>query len=334
MNVRARNERVQPHRPYCGGLGSAARYESRRPAQGVLFKVLQTHLETFLAAVDGGVGMPAFVHKELTAYLRCGVLAHGFARFRCNDCGHDRLVAFSCKGRGFCASCGGKRMTALAAELTDHVIPFVPVRQFALSVPHNLRYLLAYDHDRCVAVLRIFVRALFGFYRRTARRDGVCNGRTGSVTFVQRFGSAINLNLHYHVIVLDGVFSESLDHSLAFEPAEPPTEAELATPIATIRTRVLRYFQRRGLLDHDHRDADEFHDQSPLLANCYASSITGRQALGRGAGAKLERISAVIYEEGVALTDGTRHLVDAQALFLAGRIDALRRYADKVIAKF
>lgn len=42
-------------------------------------------------------------------------------------------------------------MTGLAADLTDRVIPFVPVRQFVLSVPHRVRYLLAYDHARCIA---------------------------------------------------------------------------------------------------------------------------------------------------------------------------------------
>ena len=51
-------------------------------------------------------------------------------------------------------------MTDIAAHLTDHVVPFVPVRQFVLSFPHRLRYRLAYDHARCTAVLRIFMRAV------------------------------------------------------------------------------------------------------------------------------------------------------------------------------
>jgi rRNA maturation endonuclease Nob1 len=60
-----------------------------------------------------------FVKREFQRFVRCGVLAHGFARFRCTACGTDRLVAFSCKGRGFCPSCGGRRMTERAAHLTD-----------------------------------------------------------------------------------------------------------------------------------------------------------------------------------------------------------------------
>ncbi|MBK8096040.1 MAG: transposase zinc-binding domain-containing protein [Planctomycetes bacterium] len=48
--------------------------------------------------------MPAFVERELTAYLECGILAHGCARVHCDACKQDELVAFSCKRRGFCPS--------------------------------------------------------------------------------------------------------------------------------------------------------------------------------------------------------------------------------------
>ena len=54
---------------------------------------------------------------EGTAYLDCGILARGFARVRCGQCGHDFLIAFSCKGRGVCPSCNARRMVATAAHL-------------------------------------------------------------------------------------------------------------------------------------------------------------------------------------------------------------------------
>lgn len=63
------------------------------------------------------------------AFLECGILAHGFLRLRCSECGHDKLLAFSCKRREFCPSCGARRMSQTAAHLVDHVvIPHVPVR--------------------------------------------------------------------------------------------------------------------------------------------------------------------------------------------------------------
>jgi hypothetical protein len=257
----------------------------------VLYRVLSRHLATFLqgaARAHDGAGLPRFVEKELQAFLKCGVLAHGFSRFRCSGCKFERLVPLSCKGRGFCPSCGGKRMTDVAAHLTDHVVPLVPVRQFVLSFPHALRYRLAYDHDRWTAVLKIFMRAVLAFYRRRARDHGVPGGRSGSVTFVQRFGSAANLNLHAHAIVLDGVFAQTPNGELRFNGADPPSDADIAALLATIRKRILSHLERRGLLQDDR--ADPLSDEAPLLASCYATSIAHRETLGKNPGARLRRL--------------------------------------------
>ncbi len=81
-----------------------------------------------------------YVEKAFRKYLKCGIFAHGFARARCDDCGHDYLVAFSCKGRGVCPSCNTRRMAEAAAHLSDHVFPRLPVRQWVLSVPKRVRY--------------------------------------------------------------------------------------------------------------------------------------------------------------------------------------------------
>ncbi len=80
---------------------------------------------------------------EFDVFLERGILAHGFLRLRCGDCGHDKLVAFSCKRQGFCPSCGARRMAQTAAHLVDHVIPHVPVRQWVLSLPIPPRLLQA-----------------------------------------------------------------------------------------------------------------------------------------------------------------------------------------------
>ena len=170
-------------------------YVPRSPTTGVLYGVVRTHLAAFLGDVDARTdGLPPFVVNEFRKFLRCGVLAHGFARVRCGDCAFERLLPFSCKGRAFCPSCGGRRMAERAAHLVDHVLPpDVPVRQWVLSVPHRLRYRLAYDHRLCRTVLGVFVRALRSAYRRQARRQGLASGETGMVTSVQRFGGAVNL---------------------------------------------------------------------------------------------------------------------------------------------
>ncbi|MBI2322134.1 MAG: transposase zinc-binding domain-containing protein [Chloroflexi bacterium] len=107
---------------------------------------------------------------------------------RCDTCAFERLVPFSCKGRGFCPSCGGRRMTEHAARLVDGILPHVPVRQWVLTLPYRLRYVLAWDHGLCRAVLGVYARALLGFERRRARQRGIRDGRTGSVTVIQRSG--------------------------------------------------------------------------------------------------------------------------------------------------
>lgn len=117
-------------------------YAPRNPAASVLYQVVRDHYHTFRAEASQlreGEGLPRFVDDEFDAFLRCGLLAGGFARFRCTGCRAERLVAFSCKGRGFCPSCGGRRMTERAAHLVDHVWPEVPVRQWVRCSPAAAR---------------------------------------------------------------------------------------------------------------------------------------------------------------------------------------------------
>ncbi len=89
-------------------------YRQRSPESTVLHRVVREHLETWLAhhSLDDtdGFGVPERIEREFRQYLTCGVLAHGFVRARCDGCGHDILIAFSCKGRGLCPSCNSRRM--------------------------------------------------------------------------------------------------------------------------------------------------------------------------------------------------------------------------------
>lgn len=81
------------------------------------------------------------------------------------------------------------------------------------------------------------MRVLRAHYRRQARRAGVVGGETGMVTGLQRFGGAVNLHVHAHTLVLDGVFAPAADGALAFHPAPPPTEDDLRRVVARVRRR-------------------------------------------------------------------------------------------------
>ncbi len=92
---------------------------------------MQQHAATFFAQAEDAAGadLPQFVKDEFDAFLECGILAHGFLRLRCGACGHDKLLAFSCKRRGFCPSCGARRMSQTAAHLVDHGHPWLQYGQ-------------------------------------------------------------------------------------------------------------------------------------------------------------------------------------------------------------
>lgn len=192
---------------------------------------MQQHLETWLARrreIDPeGDPVPSHVERELRSYLECGILACGFARAYGDTCGHDFLVAFSCKGRGLCPSCTTRRMAETAAHLVEHEFPRVPVRQRVMTFPKRLRYFLHRDPALLGRVRRSVLRLIETALRRRcpgAPRDARC----GAVTFVQRFGSALNAHPHLHCCVTDGVFSVDPQGTLRFHPAADLDAATLS----------------------------------------------------------------------------------------------------------
>jgi hypothetical protein len=284
-------------------------YVPRHPEQTVLYTVVREQLETFLArARERERPVPRFVERELRRYLECGILAHGFLRVRCEACGLERLVAFSCKGRGFCPSCGGRRMADTAAHLVDRVLPEVPVRQWVLSLPFGLRYRLAYDARLVSEVLGLFVRTVFASLRRRARKKwGIPRVQCGAVTFVQRSGDALNLNVHFHSLVVDGVYVREGFASVRFLALPPPDDAEVTRVAQRIATRLMRLLERRGLgPDADPSEADPLSLEQPLLASLYAASIAGRVATGPRAGRRVLRVGDRIDAEELPALAGER----------------------------
>ena len=182
-------------------------------------------------------------------------------------------------------------MAESAAHLVDHVFPEVPIRQWVISFPWRLRYLLALDSQLCRAVQRVFLRAVFALYSKKAQVDGHARGRAGAVNQIQRYGSALNANTHFHALVLDGVYT--LPSALAvptFHPATRITDAEVAELLKVIQSRVLRLCRSRGLLGEEGElDVSEFAEEQGLLPLFCAASIQGRAALATEPGAPIER---------------------------------------------
>jgi len=245
----------------------------RDPTGSALHAVLREHLETFVAERErADAPLPRFVTDELRGALDCGVLAKGCAHFRCEGCGLDRVVALSCKGRGFCPRCCGRQMNETARHLTERVFPEVRTRQWVLSFPFQLRWALAFHHDLVKALARITYEEIDRRYRRLAREAGVRTPRGGAFFVIQRFGSDLRLNVHLHALFLDGAFGSER----AFFTAPAPSPSEVEQILARIVARAEKLLEKRGDALHD------LDDEQRSLAQAHAEAITSRGTTKHG----------------------------------------------------
>ena len=187
----------------------------------------------------------------LREILSLRLFPQGFVRLKCGSCPESILVSFSCKCRGFCPSCAGRRMSERSINLTEDVIPFVTTRHWVLSVPFELRYWMAADDDLLKKVNRVFCDEIRNYLRKKARKLGVKGGETGIVSYLQRTGGALNLNLHYHLLVLDGLYTAEEDGEAIFTRVPGIHNDELACVVRGVSRRVIKYLRKAGRLSED-----------------------------------------------------------------------------------
>ena len=269
-----------------GGAPPSIRH---RPQRTLLYQLVEEYLPAFKAQLAAqGTTLPAYVEQAFEDYLACGRLEHGFLRVRCDSCHAEHVVAFSCKRRRLCPSCGARRMAESAALLVDEVFPEQPVRQWVVSVPSPLRFLFASRPEVMGRVLGIVYRCIAthlirkaGFSRKTAQ--------AGAVTLIQRFGRALNLNVHFHMLFLAGVYVERTDGSLHFRWVKAPTSAELTALTATLARRIGRHLERQGLLERAAQSSYLVGDglEAGPMGQLLGSSITYRMAVGPPQGRKV-----------------------------------------------
>src|SRR5215468_203327 len=177
---------------------------------------------------------------------------------------------YNCKRRGFCPSCAGRRMAQMAAHLVEQVVPWVPTRQWVVSVPVPLRYWMASSQDLTAKVHTIIRTTISQYYVNQAVTHGVPREKVqpGSVTFIQRFGSALNVNVHYHFVFLEGVYLDRADQGRTprFLTGEPPTDTDIADVVQKISRRVMRKLRQLGYLEAG-IDAAVATGYDPLLDN-------------------------------------------------------------------
>ena len=195
---------------------------------------------------------------------------------------------------------GADRRAAIEWELAsrrlrvaDEVLPERPLRQWVLSLPFALRFLLATDPDSLARVLRTVYRAISGFLLQKAGLTRA-TGFPGAVTLIQRFGSALNLNIHFHMIFLEGVYVPVEGAAPVFRHVPAPTGTELQELVQQIAARIGKVLEQRGLIERDMQNAWlAMQGEGGPLDDLIGHSITYRIAVGPRAGQKLFTLQTV-----------------------------------------
>ncbi len=128
-------------------------------------------------------------------------------------------------------------------DLIDNILPRVKVRQYVLSVPIPLRYWMASSKKLLAKVHKIFASEVESFYV-----DKGAKNRSGSVTFVQRFGSALNLNVHFHLLQMEGAYEPKSSGQAKFLKGKSPRDKDIEGLVARISQRVIKVLRKLGYL--------------------------------------------------------------------------------------
>ncbi len=180
--------------------------------------------------------------EAVARYLDCGVWNSGFARVRCRKCPEEYLVAFSCKGRGLCPSCGAKRAAELAAFLIDEVVEDVGHAQWVFTVPKMLRVYFLHHRKLLGELSRAASETVKELLSAAAGEEE--GFRPGVVSVVQTFGDRANFHPHVHALATRGGWTGSGE----WVPV-PYVDERAAEEL--FRHKVLVLLRGRGLLSEE-----------------------------------------------------------------------------------
>ena len=187
-------------------------YHPRNPQESPLWKTLNNHYESFHEGYEDkfekkhGFFRPV-ISKVISEYLSCGDLRNGFARVRCDDCSHEYLLAFSCKGRWFCPTCHAKKVIRFGELLRANILYPIHHRQYVFSIPILLRVYFKYDRRLLGKLCRCAYDSLLDFLRITT---GLEDGAPGVAMTIHTFGDYVDkFHPHIHAICTDGLFTKA-----------------------------------------------------------------------------------------------------------------------------
>jgi hypothetical protein len=183
-------------------------YQPRNPRASGHFRCVQDHFEQLEMlwqdryASRYGFWRP-YVIDVIYRYLECGDLHFGFARVKCQDCGHEYLLAYSCKRRHFCPSCHQKRVIEFGEWLCNQVLKSVAHRQWVFTIPKRLRIYFMFNRKLLAKLSRCAWKVLSAYLKQAVPFD---DAMPGAAIAVHRFGDFQQFNPHLHLIATDGCF--------------------------------------------------------------------------------------------------------------------------------
>ena len=221
-------------------------YRARKPKASPLWKCLSAHFDTFLATYEQryqpryGYLRP-IIPEVVNKFMDCGNLEQGFARVRCDNCKHEYLLAFSCKGRWFCPSCHQKKVQLFGALLTETILFPVPHRHFTLGIPKMLRPYFHFNRDLLKEFCRLAHECLVEWMSTTL---SLPDAHPGIVMAIHTFGEYLDFHPHLHALVADGLFTRDGKFHVMAEVTLKPLE-EL------FRARMITFLVEKDLLPPD-----------------------------------------------------------------------------------
>jgi hypothetical protein len=225
----------------------ASLYRQRHPESTVLYRVLATHFDSFLARYDSifqrryGYLRPV-VREVVERYLDCANPMCGFARIRCPACAREYLLTFSCKTRHFCPSCHARRRRAWSIWLGRHLLLPVPHRQVVFTIPKMVRPFFRYNRALLGDLCLCAVKATGKYMKARAGRPLI----PGTVAVIQTFGNRLNFHPHLHMLITEG----GLRSEGSFQPLPTFDDAALARIFAH---EVLAFLVARDLISPEIR---------------------------------------------------------------------------------
>lgn len=166
-----------------------------------------------------------------------------------------------------------------AVQLVDRVLPNVPIRQWVLSLPWELRGLAATKPKVLGVMDKIFAQEIA---RAAKRLAAIAGAETGSIGCPQLFGGSLNVHPHLHTLCADGVFERTGDGSVRFHEAPAPSKDDVGEVARRVRDRACRWLRRKGYIDE--RAAEDRSNETPepsAIEACTQLALAGGAFLAR-----------------------------------------------------